>query len=250
MLVIVALFVACPDLAGATPPEPPVRSGQFEVSQPLADLVDAETIDSLGDAVSADGNVTWMMYVPDSYDPSLPAGLMVYISPVGRGFLPRGWQDTLDDSNLIWIAANQSGNDAPTERRMLLAVLGTQIASALYSIDPDRVYLSGFSGGGKTAGLVAIHFANLFKGAIYICGAEFWTNDPPALMSQVLQNRYVFLTGDEDFNRTLTRRVYNRYERAGVPNINLIIVPGMAHSNPGGRDLDRAIRFLDEREEQ
>ena len=95
--------------------------------------------------------------------------------------------------------------------------------------------------------MVAIHFANVFSGAIYICGAEFWTDDPPRFFPRVQANRYIFVTGDGDFNRSLTRIIYRRYKQAGVPNIKLMTINGMGHTTPGETDFRKAIHFLDKR---
>lgn len=139
--------------------------------------------------IRADEEITWKMYVPESYDANKPAGLMVYISPSPKGWMPRKWRPVIDETNQIWTSANRSGNRTHTAKRMLYAVLAPQIVERDYRIDADRTYLSGFSGGGKVAGMVSIDFANLFRGAIYICGAEHWTKHPPKLFQQVKDNR-------------------------------------------------------------
>ena len=226
-----------------------IRYGQFEVTFTPAQLLDQPTVDSVSEVIGADETITWKMYVPETYDANKPAGLMVYISPSDKGSMPGKWRAVVDEENLIWISANHSGNDTHTAKRMLYAVLGPQIAAQDYRIDAGRTYLSGFSGGGKVAGLVAIDFANLFRGAIYICGAEHWMNDPPKLLAQVMTNRYVFLSGHEDFNLGLTRKIHRQYENAGVPNIELMIIPRMGHKTPNTKDFRRAINFLDERKQ-
>ena len=75
--------------------------------------------------------------------------------------------------------------------------------------------------------------------------AEFWPKVAPALLTLAKSHRYVFLTGSDDFNRQLTRRIYGRYRRAGVANIDLITVPGMAHSTPGEKHFREAMHYLD-----
>lgn len=225
-----------------------VQHGQFEVTYQLSALLDQETIDSVSDFMDVDADVTWKMYVPDSYDPEKPAGLMVYISPTRKGWMPRSWQEVIDESNLIWIAANESGNEELVAQRMLYAVVGPQIAESRYRIDADRIYLSGFSGGGRVSGMVAVNFANLFRGAIYICGAEFWREEVPRYFANMEQNRYVFLTGSDDFNRDLTYSTYFKYKKAGLENIELINVPRMSHQNPDTRYFRKAIEFLDQRD--
>ena len=240
-----AVFVALL-LISASAVRSEVQFGQFEVTFTAAELLDPETIDTVSEFMDVNEDTVWKMYVPESYDPDVPAGLMVYISPSDKGWTPKGWRTVLDDANLIWISANASGNEVMRAKRMIYAVLAPQIAAASYKIDTDRIYLSGFSGGGKVSGMVAVDFANLFKGAIYICGAENRIDESSELFSQVKNNRYVFLTGSADFN--LTYRIYRRYESAGVKNIELIRVPRMSHSNPNTLYFRKAINYLDQRE--
>lgn len=224
------------------------QRGHSEVTYKISTLLDQVTTDTVSEFMDVDAEITWQIYVPESYDPIKPAGLLVYISPSDKGWLPRKWEPVIDESNLIWIAAHESGNEQIVARRMLYAVLGPQIAGSKYLIDPDRVYLSGFSGGGKVSGMVAINFANVFRGAVYICGAEHWIEDPPAHFAHVQSNRYVFLTGSNDFNRDLTYRIYRKYESAGLTRIDIINVPRMGHSNPPTRYFQKAIDFLDQRD--
>jgi hypothetical protein len=225
-----------------------LRTGEFEVTYQPAELLDPETLSSVSDVISADAEITWEMYVPDTCDPGNAAGLMVYISPTPKGTMPEKWRSVIDDENLIYIGANDSGNKTHTARRMLYSVLGPRIAAREYNIDKERIYLSGFSGGGKVASPVSVDFPNLFRGAIYICGAEDWDRHPPKLLDQFSANRYVFLSGQADFNRDLTKDIYRRYKRAGIPNIKMMVVPRMRHANPGTRDFRAAVHYLDHRE--
>lgn len=242
-----ALIILCLAAIAPKAEAQEVRTGKFDLTFTPVELLDPDTLESVAEVIGTDEKITWKMYVPETYDAGKPAGLMVYISPTTRGTLPRGWRSAMDDENLIWISANRSGNNIHTAKRMLYAVLGPQIAARNYVIDGARIYLSGFSGGGKVASMVAIDFANLFKGAIYIGGAEFWQPDPPVQFERVLENRYVFLSGQQDFNLGLTREIHRKYQEAGLSNIELMIVPGLPHSAPGTRDFRAAINFLDQR---
>lgn len=225
-----------------------IQYGRFDVTRTAAQLVDQLTTDSLSGVIDADESITWQVYVPDSYDPNRPAGLLVYVSPTELGQMPSGWQPLFDEENLIWISANKSGNTNRTKRRLLHAALAPYVLSDRYEIDPSRVYVSGFSGGGKVASIASIHFANLFTGAIYICGTEFRSDVSPTLLSRAQSHRYVFLTGGKDFNRSLTRRIYEEYKRAGMVNINLMTIPGMGHETPDRERFRDAIHYLDRRD--
>ncbi len=228
--------------------EPEIQYGGFDVRRTAAQLADQLSMESMSEFFDADDEITWRMHVPKSYDPNKPAGLLVYISPTPDGRMPRSWQPVFDEENLIGIGADQSGNNTIIKKRMLLAALAPYVAAEGYEIDRDRVYLSGFSGGGKVASMASILYANLFRGAIYICGAAFWSKFSPPLLSQSMSHRYVFVTGGRDFNHALTKDIYKEYERAGMANINLMIIPGMGHSMPDTEYFREAIQYLDRRE--
>ena len=153
----------------------------------------------------------------------------------------------MDRRNLIWIGAHGSGNTTHTTLRIAYAILAPVAIQETYAIDAERVYLSGFSGGGRVSSMIAADYAHIFKGAVYNCGANVWTGDKPSRHEEMKANHYVFLTGNRDFNLSDTRSVYNAYEKAGIPNIKLMVIPRMAHQNPGRREYEEAIEFLDSR---
>ncbi len=224
-----------------------IRRGMFAVEHTLAEFFDQKTLDSTAHVIAIDETISWSIYVPDSYNPEEPAGLMVYISPMRKGWMPRHWRDVIAEKNLIWIGADNSGNDIVVARRMVFAVVAPDIISRDYNIDPGRIYLSGFSGGGKVASMVAIDFANVFRGALYIGGTEFWSREPTDFLDRLNSNRYVFLAGRDDFNLDLTRPTYRKYQQAGLENLKLMVIPRMGHATPGKKDFRIAIEFLDQR---
>lgn len=222
----------------------PLR-GEVSLAATASGLLGEDAATMFGSALDPEEAVDWELYVPDAYDPSTPAGLLVFISPIDSGRMPGRYKPVMDQRNLIWIGANQSGNRVRVARRISLALLATALADRHFRIDPARVYVSGFSGGGRTASAVAPEYAQIFTGAIYICGVNFWDGRKPELLDRVRDNRYVFLTGSKDFNRSETRRVHRAYRRADVEDVLLLEVAGMDHRMPPVDDLATAIDFLD-----
>jgi hypothetical protein len=47
-------------------------------------------------------------------------------------------------------------------------------------------------------------------------GADFWTEAEEPLRPRITANRYVFITGTRDFNHRDMRRVFSKYQAAGV----------------------------------
>lgn len=225
--------------------EQTLRTGQFDVFGTTSELLDSETVSSISEIVSPEQKLSWKLYVPESFDGSAPAALMVYVSPTGNGWIPRDWRSVMDARNMLWIGANSSGNEVSAAKRIILALLAPTVAARDYSIDANRTYIAGFSGGGKIASIVAADFAHRFRGAIYIGGAESWGDDEPQRIAGIRDNRYVFLAGEYDFNLRLTRKIYREYKKADVPNIKLMEVRGLAHRLPNDYYWQKALTFLE-----
>jgi len=194
--------------------------------------------------LAPDKPVSWQVYLPANPTPE-PPGVLVYVSPMDSGEIDPRWREVMDRQNLIYISANDMGNEIPTIRRMVMANLAVQALAKNHVFDPGRIFVSGFSGGGKVASLLATQYPEVFTGAIYICGVYFWKEDQTPNVERVLRNRFVFLSGSKDFNRVQTRRIRQRYIAAGAAHTKLIIVPGMAHRRPDAGYLTEAILFLD-----
>ncbi len=153
----------------------------------------------------------------------------------------------MDKHNLIWIGANKSGNKTSTALRVAYAILAPAVIGKNYDTNADRIYVSGFSGGGRVSSMVATEYAKLFKGAIFNSGVNFWGKNKPKYYDEIKKNHYVFITGSKDFNLRDTRKVYIAYKRAEIPNIKLMVIPFMSHENPRMSKYEEAIIFLDSR---
>jgi hypothetical protein len=223
------------------------RTGQFDITVTISELAGADSARAAADIYSPDEPITWAVYVPDSYRPEKPAGVLVYISPTKSGKIPQKWMTVMEKHNLIWVAANDSGNKTLVRHRATFALLAPKLMDKNYKINHERIYLSGFSGGGEVAGMLAAAYPSIFKGAIFICGIDALGNIPPSQLETFKQNHYVFLTGTMDQALGHTRRSYRQYVRTGVENSKLMVIPNMAHRNPDRSDIAKALRYLDSR---
>ena len=78
-------------------------------------------------------------------------------------------------------------------------------------------------------------------------GADFWTSAEEKYLPGIVANRYVFITGARDFNRRDMKRVFAKYQAAGVKHASLMDLPGFGHEYPNAEQLAQAIDFLDSR---
>ncbi len=225
---------------------PEIKTGSFTINGTLADLLGADAVTTYGNVIDQRKTITWEVNIPDGYNPSDPPGVIVYISPQNSVNIPSGWLNVTNERNLIWVAALNSGNKIPANERILMSLLSLEAIQSSYKINPDRIYVSGLSGGGRVASLAATYYPNIFKGALYNCGVNFWDGINETQIEQIKRNRFVFMTGTKDFNMNDTKNVYGKYKKAGVENIKLMVVRRMGHENPNKNRFEQALKFLDQ----
>jgi hypothetical protein len=203
------------------------------------------------------------VYVPDCYDSNMPFGLIVWISAGPSGSIHDS-KELMAKHKLIWVGANNSGNDAKIyNRRIPLALDAAYNMQKLYNIDPNRVYVAGISGGGRVASITAFHHSDVYSGGIFIIGANYWVTmsvpgqqntiwrancprpQPKYLIRAKKFGRYVLLTGDTDINRLQMHTYYERGYSKFLNNVLYIQVPGMGHEMPPAEELDKALEYVD-----
>jgi dienelactone hydrolase len=243
ILLLYANAARCQDTDSGSAP----GTGELRLTFTFTEVAGADAARAVESIISPDEPITWEVYVPDGYQAEDPAGLMIYISPSMSGQIPRRWQSVMDKYNIIWIAANRSGNRVTVARRATFALVAPTLAAIHYNIDRERIYLSGFSGGGKMTGMLAADYPHVFKGAIYICGINSLDKHPSKQFELFKQNHYVFVTGTWDHALDQTKRVHRQYLSSGVDNSKLMIIRNMTHANPSGSIFGEAIQYLDSR---
>src|SRR5262245_415207 len=199
--------------------------------------------------------------VPKSYAHAAKWGLFVYISADDSPGLPAEYEPLLEKRKLLAVAAHKSGNGRNIFDRFRLAIDAAVNLQKRFNLDAGRIYVSGFSGGARTASMLAVAYADLFSGAIPLCGVNFYTEIPSdpgkhwpvgyipvneALAIAKAKGRYVLVTGEKDFNLANTKAVYEHgFKKEGFKNAKLIEVPGMSHSPAPADWLDKGLDFLD-----
>ena len=266
-----AILAACFCLMSAPARADGPRTGAFSVSfthpTPLADAADvvkrllhplvykqwqAEGRVQAGQTI-VPSQESWHVYVPPEYDGSEPYGVIVWVSPDDDGSLEENWQHSLRVHKLIYIGADRSGNtQSVVTRRVPLALTGLANIEAQYKVDPTRVYISGFSGGGVTASRMAAAYADVFTGGLFVSTSDgLGSGDvpvPPLERFELMRSRgrYVFTIGNEETsNLIMNVRAVAEYRALCVPRVDFIRIPNRTHSNIDPRYFEKAVQFLD-----
>jgi len=221
------------------------RTGFVNIVMSPAELLGADAANSLNHILLADQKVEWRMYVPHDYDAATPPGVLVFISSIDWGGIPAEWKPVMDAHNLIWISPSLAGGSAPVQERIIKSIIAPRAAAIDYAVDSERVYIAGFSDGGKIANLVQAADPVTFKGGIYICGALFWGDKTPARLDLMRSNRHVFVRGCFDPKEREVKGVYDEYREAGFEDTRLITVQTRRQRLPQPQYVDQAIRYLD-----
>lgn len=206
-------------------------------------------MDPMIDALDRSEPLSFEIFVPDSANLA-PPGLLVYISPKPGAKMPPAWADVLNEANLVWVGANDSGNEIHVQRRVALALAAPSAARAHcanlgISLNDSRIFLSGFSGGGRVASMMMPVYPGRYHGAIYICGANPVSPMDEAQIAALQSHRFVFLTGTEDFNNMDTQFALDLSRRAGLGGSALYVIDGHGHALPEAEPIARSIAFLE-----
>lgn len=236
MLCGAVLAIAAPFAAAAE---------EVEAKATLASLFGDEGAQSFAQMFEADHEFEFEIYTPKDYNPDTPAGVFVFISPSQIAEIPQDLKRVFDKDNLIWISVAKSGNGRGALSRVVETLASISYAQREYKLDTNRYYLGGFSGGGRVASITAMFYPEVFNGMVYICGVDSLSAEPNAMVDQMKPNRFVFLTGTEDFNRRETQKAFAEYKKEGFEHIKLMISPAMGHRMPDPSRFDDAIQFLD-----
>jgi hypothetical protein len=206
---------------------------------------------------------TFEVRVPKDYDPVKKFGLLVWISAGQSGKANGSWADVFDKHHLIWVGANKAGNSRAVMIRLGLALDAASNMKARYSIDPDRVYVSGGSGGGRCASMLGVSCPDVFHGGIYIIGCDYFRDIPTGephkfwprsyvqpsarLLAFARQrSRHVLVTGEQDMNRAQTKANFESgFKKDGFEHVSYLEVPGMGHRLPNGEWFEKAVGLVE-----
>jgi dienelactone hydrolase len=193
----------------------------------------------------------FVLYVPP-VAPAAGYALLVFVQPWQDARLPAGWEPVLEREGVIYVSAVRSGNDENVMgRREPLALLAAYNVMQRYTVDRERVYVGGFSGGSRIALRIALGFPDLFRGALLNAGSDPLASGVPPLPPTELFQRFqestrlVYVTGERDIGHLgMDAQSLQSMHQWCVFDVDAEVTPGAGHEVASPAALSEALRAL------
>ena len=163
-------------------------------------------------ACVSDRTQTYALYVPSSYTPGKRWPIIYFFDPSGRGRRPLDlYKEIAETYGFILAGSNNSRNFSSNQSASVNAVwVDTQ---QRFSIDEHRIYSSGFSGGARVAGAMALNCPQCQIAGVIAHGAGYPTNHTDS-KDKLL---YFLAVGTRDFNWPEVVTIRRQREDRGQP---------------------------------
>lgn len=153
---------------------------------------------------ASDPEQTYALYLPSSYTKARTWPLLYIYDPRKRGALAaERFREAAERYGWILASSNNTMSDGPMAPNVAAVNAMWTDVNRRFSIDPRRVYAAGFSGGARTACLLAQKMDGRVAGVI-ACGGGFADGSPP---EKGMPFAVFGTVGNVDFNYGEMRRL-------------------------------------------
>lgn len=161
---------------------------------------------------SGDPSQSYALYLPSAYTPAKRWPVIYAFDPLARGKVPvRLFKDAAEKYGYIVAGSNNSRNFSPEESFKGATAMWADTHTRL-SLDERQVYMTGFSGGARMAGMLAIRCVQCKVAGVIAQGAGYPMSGSPPPKDELL---YFLAVGNEDFNWGEIISVARQREDAG-----------------------------------
>lgn len=168
---------------------------------------------------------------------------------ISAGNAPAGWSQwrTLcEQQQIIFASPFDAGNNIPMPRRVRIVLDVLDDLRRQYPVDPDRTYLSGFSGGARVACGITFALPELFGGVLPVCASEDLREESWLRHRAFDRISAALVTGENDFNRAEIERWRGPMLAELGVRTRVWVVPGLGHGIPNARALGEAYQWLEQ----
>ncbi|HEV3437676.1 MAG TPA: hypothetical protein VG122_09975 [Gemmata sp.] len=189
---------------------------------------------------------SYELFVPNRKDAKRPVPAILFIS---AGDEPGGWkafETACKDKGIVFIGVRGAGNEVPTGKRVRIILDCFDDVRRQIPLDPDRTYVSGFSGGARIACAVAFALPEYFGGVLPIAASGDLREEQWLRFRAVDRLSVALVTGETDFNRgEMERWKGPMWKDLGI-RTKVWVQPKTGHALPPAATLAEAVSWLDE----
>jgi hypothetical protein len=189
---------------------------------------------------------TYELFLPERKDPKKPLPAILFIS---AGDEPSGWkafEKVCKDNGFVFIGVRGAGNNVPGAKRVRIVLDCFDDMRKQIPLDPDRTYISGFSGGARMACAIGFALPEYFGGLIPVCAGGDLREEPWLRHRAIDRLSAALITGETDFNRGEVERWKGlMWKDIGI-RTRVWTQAKMGHALPPAATLTEALKWLDE----
>jgi hypothetical protein len=184
----------------------------------------------------SDPGQSYCLYLPSTYDDRKSYPTIYAFDPHGKGRIPVVLMKNIAEKlGYIIIGSNNTRNGLSAEEINSIVASLFADTKLKISIDPNRIYLTGFSGGGRVACMIAQQESGI-KGVIACSGSL----QPNAIQ---LSYHFIGIAGTQDMNYLEMKQLNSLLNSMQVQN-QLIVFRGK-HQWPSEHIMTEAIEMLE-----
>lgn len=188
---------------------------------------------------SSDADETYSLYLPESYTPEKKWPVIIAFEPAARAMIPvKLFRNSAEKYGYIVVCSNNSKNGPWIDVIRSMKAVWTDL-NKRFSINRDRVYTTGFSGGARAAALFG-EMTGTQPAGIIGCGAGLPSKLPP---EKIKNSFYYGIIGLEDFNYKEFIRLGPQLKKAGV-RYCIDYINGI-HKWPDEEVINRALSWME-----
>lgn len=183
------------------------------------------------------------VFIPYNYSKRKSFGLVLFLHS-GKSAIPsNSYRKILRKKRLLWVGFDvmkkkvSAGNE-------LLALAATYEMQRIFNIDYERIYIAGFSHGGKIASSMVLNYPHIYKGAVLMGGAAI-SHLSPKFFYVRRNTPIVFATSDWDYNFSEVFGVYTNLLLNGFKHIHFLQENHKGHSLLYSNNFYKALNILD-----
>lgn len=215
----------------------------YSCQQPNTNIVDKLGANIITQTVIAnetgksDSTISYSFYLPESYDGKKKLPVVFFLDPHANGSMPiNNYSSLANKYGYIFIASNDimNGQSGSYSRKVFKQLLVE--AKKRFTIDENRLFTAGFSGGAKLAIIFAQQIPEII--GVAACGASM-----PIIGDTKPNYYYAGIVGNQDFNYLEVQQTFTVFDQQGFDYTSEIFDGG--HQWPSVNSFEMAIIGFD-----